>query len=281
MSQQNYDKTLKAHLDEYRRGRLGGVESGVLEKNGVERPYGHILPADLKWLNILEPFRAEVMAYQSTNGLRLQRYFHHLNSAQAFAFNLLIPLAQHAPEKLALILNTPAITALQLEQCADPDERTPVDVQWMTDTSASVYCEVKLSETEFGTTDPTGRHPRRVEETYRPVLERYVSSALWEDKGALFYQFFQVYKNLWLAARSGHESDEVRFLLPVANSTLIEQLQEALNFVGPAIRSRVRILHVEDVLRKLAESPETAWYGRLLEEKYVPTSQPRTGPFPL
>lgn len=279
MSQQSYDKTLKAHLDEYRRGRLGGVESGLFFANGVERPYGHILPADLKWLNILEPFRAEVMQYQTSNSLRLHQYFHHLNSSQAFAFNLFIPLFQHAPQKLALVLNTPAVLALQLEQCADPDERTQVDVQWRTDSASCVYCEVKLSETEFGASDGLGRHQRKLAETYQPVLDRYVSAQLWEDKAARFLQFYQVYRNLWLAARSGHESDEVRFLLPRANSTLIDQLNEALALVGPALRSRTRIIHVEEVLRQLAESPETGWYGRLLEEKYVATSQPRSGPF--
>jgi hypothetical protein len=280
LSQQSYDKILKSHLDDYRRGRLGGVESGVFVKNGVERPYGHILPADLKWLNILEPFRSEVMQYQIANSLRLHHYFHHLNSSQAFAFNLFIPLSQHAPQRLATVLNTQAILSLRLEHCADPGERTQVDVQWMTDSSTCVYCEVKLSESEFGTTDGTGRHPRKLEETYRPALDRYVSDQLWEDKGARFYQFYQVYRNLWLAARNGHESDEVRFLLPAANSALMAQLNEALTYVGSGLRSRIRIIHVEEALRQLAETAETAWYGRLLEEKYVPSSQPRTGPFP-
>jgi hypothetical protein len=281
LSQQSYDKTLKSHLDDYRRGRLGGVESGMFEKNGVERPYGHILPKDLQWLNILEPFRLEVMQYQAANSLRLHRYFHHLNSSQAFAFNLFIPLAQHAPQKLAAALKTPAVLCLQLEQCVEPLERTQVDAHWMTDDSSCVYCEVKLSESEFGTTDGTGRHSRKLEETYRPVLEGRVSDQLWEDKGARFYQFYQVYRNLWLAARNGHETDQVRFLLPAANTALVAQLNEALTLVGSALRSRTRIIYVEEVLRQLAESPDTAWYGRLLEEKYVPTSQPRTGPFPL
>src|SRR5436309_1087661 len=92
---------------------------------GVASPVG----AGLQWLNILEPFRAEVMQYQTSNALRLHPYFHHLNSSQAFAFNLFIPLFQHAPEKLAKVLSTPAVTSLQLEQCADPDERTQIDVQ--------------------------------------------------------------------------------------------------------------------------------------------------------
>jgi hypothetical protein len=279
LSLQTYEKTLKDHLDEYRRGRLGGVESGTLLANGVERPYGHILPTKLQWLNILEPFRAEVMQYQTSNALRLHRYFHHLNSSQALTFNLFIPLFQHAPEKLAKALNTPAVLAMQLEQCADPDDRTQIDVQWMVDERTTIYCEVKLAELEFGTTEGAGRHSRKLEETYRPVLDRYVSAQVWDDKGDRFYKFQDVYQHLWFAARSGHETDEVRFLLPRANETLLDQYHEAMSLVGPALKSRTRLVYVEDVLRQLARSPATAWYGRLLEEKYVPTSQPDAGPF--
>jgi hypothetical protein len=166
-----------------------------------------------------------------------------------------------------------------LEQSADPDERTLIDVQWMLDDRSCVYCEVKLSESEFGTTEGAGRHSRKLEETYRPVLERYVSEQIWDDKGARFYQFQEVYQHLWLAARSGHETDEVRFMLPRANDTLIEQYHEAMGLVGPALKSRTRLIYVEEVLRQLARSHDTAWYGRLLEEKYVPTSQPDAGPF--
>ena len=121
--------------------------------------------------------------------------------------------------------------------------------------------------------------PRKLEESYRPVLERYVSASLWDEKGARFYEFYHVYQNLWLAARSGREHDEVRFLLPRANETLVEKFNEAMSLVGPALRARTRTIYVEDVLRHLAGNPETAWYGRLLEEKYVPTSQAGAGPF--
>lgn len=57
-----------------------------------------------------------------------------------------------------------------------------------------------------------------------------------KTKAPRFYQFYHVYRNLWPAARSGHETDAVRFLLPVANSTLIDQFHEALTLVGPALR---------------------------------------------
>jgi hypothetical protein len=278
--QQSYEQILKRHLEAYRLGRLGGVESGVYESNGTTRPYGHILPTDLKWLNILEPFRLEVKEYQVANGLSLHRYFHHLNSSQAFTFNLFIPLFQHAPEALAAALQTRALKTLQLEYCADPVERTQVDVLWTIDEATQVYCEVKLSESEFGSTDGLGRHQRKLEETYRPMLGKHVSEAIWEANGAIFFKFYQVYRNLWLAARPGRDTDQVRFLLPRANIALSTQLSEALDFVRAGLRSRTQILYIEDVLRQIARLPQTAWYGGMLEEKYVPASDLRSEPFP-
>src|ERR1700744_5267215 len=103
--QQAYEQVLKRHLDAYRLGRLGGVKAGdLINSSGTKRPYGHILPKDLQWLNILEPFRHEIMAYQAARSLNLNNYFHHLDSSQAFAFNLFIPFVQYAPVALASAL---------------------------------------------------------------------------------------------------------------------------------------------------------------------------------
>jgi hypothetical protein len=278
--QQSYEQMLKRHLESYRLGRLGGVKSGELVSNGTTRPYGHILPTDLKWLNILEPFRHEIMEYQVAAGLSLQQYFHHLNSSQALAFNLFIPFFQHARVALATALRTRPIQELHLEYCADPEERTQVDVLWTFDDGTCVYCDAKLSETTFGSVDGLGRYRRKLEETYRPVLEGQLAPAVWEDNGALFFKFYQVYLNLWLAARPGHNADQVRFLLPQANTTLTDQLSEALELVRAGMRSRVQVIYLENVIRHLAERPETAWYGRMLEEKYVPASDLQAEPFP-
>ena len=279
--QQSYEQMFKRHLESYRLGRLGGVKSGELTSNGTTRPYGHILPTDLKWLNILEPFRHEIMEYQLGRSLSLHQYFHHLNSPQAFIFNLFIPLSQHGPVALADALRTRPIQQLHLDHCADPEERTQVDVLWTLDEATCVYCDVKLSEAEFESADGLGRYQRKLEETYRPVLENHLDASAWESNGALFFKFYQIYRNIWLAARPGRTSDQVRFLLPRANTALGLQLSEALDLVRAGLRSRIQILYVEDVLRHLSERPETAWYGRMLEEKYVPGSDLQAEPFPV
>ena len=54
----------------------------------VERE--HILDGD-KWLNIPSGAREQVRVHVEAKGIKLHRYFHHLNSSQAFALALFVP----------------------------------------------------------------------------------------------------------------------------------------------------------------------------------------------
>lgn len=83
-----YQSVLQRHLAGYAKSRLGVFEEGTYEG----RSYPHVLPSRLRFLNILEPIRAEMQQYLEKNPqIKLHRYFHHLNSSQAFAFNLFFP----------------------------------------------------------------------------------------------------------------------------------------------------------------------------------------------
>jgi len=87
-----YSKTLQKNLTRYKHDRLGVKEAGVYLHQGKEIRCGHILPRELKWLNLLESHRAEIRAYLAAHkDVKLHKYFHHLNSSQAFALNLFYP----------------------------------------------------------------------------------------------------------------------------------------------------------------------------------------------
>ena len=86
----SYQTALKKHLAEYKANRLGVREAGVYRKTG--RAYQHLLPSNLRYLNLLESIRAEFREYLRHNpAIRLHPDFHHLNSSQALAFNLFFP----------------------------------------------------------------------------------------------------------------------------------------------------------------------------------------------
>lgn len=273
MRSRTYQRGLEAHLTAYKLTRLGVSEKGTYTFRGRSLEYGHILPKHLAWLNVPEPFRTEIRDYVTRKRIKLHKYFHHLNSSQAFAFALFVPYLTVAPQVLAAALVTRTIQEWDLERIVDSSEGTNVDAWWRSEDRSETYCEVKLSETAFGAADDDYRHRRKLTAIYGPGLRPYVQSGLLEP--GPFLENYQILRNLWLACRKGHESDRVTFLLPRANAKPNAQLKLVLDSVHPSLRARVDVLHIEDVLADLTTEStdyDLRWYAKLLTEKYLPTS---------
>jgi len=272
MTKKTYQKKLEEHLTDYKVHRLGIKEEGTFIFRGIARKYGHILPKPLAWLNIPEPFRKEVMEYVvGSDHIETHKYFHHLNSSQALAFAVFLPYLTRAPRVLARAIGASGFGAWDFERVPEPDEGTNVDVWWTSKGGTNTYCEVKLSEREFGGASDDERHHRKLERTYAPILTGLVAESLLEPKA--FLANYQILRNLWLAARGGHDRDNVVFLMPAANSGPAKQLKAVLSKVDPSLRSRVRIVHLERLLEALAADRAAnglGWYARMLQEKYVP-----------
>jgi hypothetical protein len=87
-----YQARLNAHLAAYRRDKLGVLQAGSFEYRGRTIRREHVLPEEHEWLNILPPALLYVQAHLAANPrVKRHRYFHHLNSSQAFAWNLFLP----------------------------------------------------------------------------------------------------------------------------------------------------------------------------------------------
>lgn len=268
----SFAATLNRHLATYKTARLGVRESGIFMHNGNEVRHGHILPRELRWLNILEPFRAEVRQYvEARDEQKLHKYFHHLNSSQAFALNLFFPFfafGHSACLLRAMGLQGEAAT-WHPEYVVAPDEGTNVDVSWRGTDGNWAYCEVKLSEAAFGGAKDDKRHQEKLETIYRPVLSAYCPEDLL--KPPAFFANYQVFRNLWLAARDPGAS--VVFLLPRHNAALWGRLQAVTTAVSAELAKRVHVVATEDVLVALASArttpPRLAWYAEQLAEKYL------------
>lgn len=270
-----YTKELQSHLTSYKHSRLGVREAGIFLHRGVELRCGHILPKELKWLNILEPCRKEVHRYIGAHpDIRLHKFFHHLNSSQAFALNLFFPYFEggHAASS-ALIrsLGTKGTASSWMpEHLPDADEGTNVDISWQSEQGGWTHCEVKLSEAEFGKAKHDPRHLKKLKEIYGPVLQPYCPATMLEP--AIFFGYYQILRNVWLAARDPAAS--VVFLLPRHNEPLWKPLDEVVSSLEPSLRKRIHFAAMEDVLEKLTKDkscpPRLSWYAELLSEKYVP-----------
>lgn len=269
-----YAKELHRHLAAYKASRLGVKEAGVFIHKGKEVRHGHILPKDLKWLNILEPFRAEVREFVEAHPeIRLHKYFHHLNSSQALALNLFFPLFEGGTSSrlLRALGIKGSVKRWQPELVPDANEGTNVDIAWQDQNDAWTYCEVKLSEQEFGLAKGDQRHHAKLADIYGPVLGPHCSAELLEPQR--FFANYQILRNVWLAARE--TSSTVVFLLPSQNEALWRPLVEVKASLKPALAKRVHVAGMEHVLHELASDrslqPRFAWYAELLAEKYVPS----------
>lgn len=268
-----YAQVLQHHLAAYKSARLGVKEAGTFVHSGRELHHAHILPKDLRWLNLLEPIRTEVREYLERHpGVKLHKYFHHLNSSQAFALNLFFPYFEQR-ESVALLramgLRGEA-AGWQPEYIVDATEGTNVDVMWYDAHGARTFCEVKLSEQEFGIAKNDRRHQQKLDEIYRPALIGQCAPELLEPQA--FFSRYQLLRNVWLAAKDPEAS--VVFLLPRANSALWPQLVPFIEQLAPPLARRVHAVAIEDVLSALASSkhtpPRLGWYALLLQEKYGP-----------
>jgi hypothetical protein len=266
-----FSQSFHSHLAEYKARCLGVSEEGIFLYRGKPVPRAHILPKELQWLNILEPCRAEVQAYLAANpAIKLHKYFHHLNSSQAFAFNLFYPFFEMGgTTQLLNALGLPGtVSHWQPELVPNAEEGTNVDVAWQGSDGAWTYCEVKLTEAEFGAAIDDERHREKLSKIYRPILDGHCDPSLLEPDG--FFCNYQILRNLWLVARQPDAS--LVFLLPKGNAALWVALRAVLGRIGPTISGRISAVGIEDVLLALRADetlpPQLTTQAELLFEKY-------------
>lgn len=265
-----FAQRLNAQLASYKSKWLGELKPGKFVYRGEEREYEHILPREQKWLNLLQPFRHDIQQYlEDRPSIKLHRYFHHLNSSQAFALNLFLPYFEKggAPQLLAAMGSTGKFLSWEPECIVDAAEGTNVDVAWLSG-GVRTFCEVKLSEQEFGTAKNDEAHRDKLQRIYKPILAGACKPELLEPEN--FFRNYQLFRNVWLIARE--PGSQLVFFAPRANTKLWRQLTAFLDLLAGTLATRVRAVAVEDAINMLAVSaqlPGLYGYAELLREKYV------------
>lgn len=271
-----FKERLLGHLAVYRRDVLGVETPGTFRHRGKDLSVAHILPRDQIWLNIPEGSRSQVRTYVESNGIKLHRYFHHLNSSQAFALSLFVPFFD-GPESAARALlralgQEGGLQEWRAEAVPSKEEGTNLDAWWKSDSGRETFCEVKLTESEFGTAKSDAAHLKKLAGIYRPRLSPFVDRDWLEPER--FFAAYQIMRNLWCAA--GSDSARAVFLYPREHVALTKALQPVLDALAPALRERVSVVAIEDVLVRLqADSslpPPLTAYADTLAGKYVPAS---------
>lgn len=246
-----YVDRVKSHLTEYRRTQLG------LEQKGTWRgkPYGHILPRELRCLNLMETIRAELCQYIQESGIRLNQYFHHLNSSQAACVNLFWPLLNRANSDIlvkSLGIGPGEVTYWEFEKVMDWKEKTNFDLYLELNSGAKTFIEFKYAEEEFGRAKDDGQHRQKLKDIYEPALRDFVSpDYLKKEK---FFANYQLLRNLiYIDPERG---DKVIFLVPRANEKIVGKLHKVIEsaILDASLRSSVKIRYLEDVVSNAYES---------------------------
>lgn len=250
----SYQDKLKRHLADYKWRHLGISAPGVFKYRGREVWEDHILPLVDADRNILEEAEPEVHRFLADHPGKRHQYFHHLNSSQAFAFNLFFPYFTGGPEAASTLLRALGQEVLldnwEPEAVPKIHEGSNIDVLWTTMDGAQTFCEVKLSEADFGKAADDARHRAKLKEIYGPVLAMHL--ALGRLERMAFFEAYQFNRNVWHMVQADH--NRLIFLLPRANDVLWKQLQELLLGVVPRTRERISAVAIEDIIAKLGET---------------------------
>jgi hypothetical protein len=266
-----YQDDLKKHLADYKRMCLGIDEPGVFQYRGRDVPQDHILPLSEASRNLLEEAQPILKKYGSK--LALHKYFHHLNSSQAFAFNLFFPYFDGTTESASALLRAlgcPGTLAIwEVEQVPDRLEESNIDVVWRTTDGAQTFCEVKLSEAEFGKAADDLRHRTKFSNIYHQKLAPHLQANRLEMRA--FLDAYQFNRNVWHMVHD--DRSRLIFLLPRANAGLWASLKELLSGVVAGTRERISAVATEDVIASLSADercPDTLRaYARKLKQKYL------------
>lgn len=251
MSSTPYKDRLLRHLATYRRDVLGIPEAGTFRYRGRAVAVEHILPKDLPWLGIPSEVREQVRRYAETHSIKRHRYFHHLNSSQAFALSLFVPFFEGGPRASNALLRAVGVAEEFCEWKAEhvplPDEGTNLDAWWRTASGAQFFREVKLTESEFGAATLNDARLDKLERLYEPRLRAHVPAARLQAEA--FFAAYQIFRNLWYAAEASDRY--VVFLFPRQHTALTETLATVLREIRGSLRDRIIVAYSEDVLARL------------------------------
>jgi hypothetical protein len=235
-----------AHLAEYKRSVLNVAADGIWSRTG--KPYAHILPTAVREWNIVEAIRTDCFAHERIRSVKLHRDFHHLNSSQAFAFNLFFPLLgipEAPPHVLLAALGFPgqALVDWRFEAVPVPEEGTNFDLMLHL-TDARVHVEVKLTEREFGIARGSALQLAKRENFYLQRLRGKVDPALLQPDQ--FFRNYQLLRNMSYASESG---DHVLFVLPHANAGLATTAERFVSQqIAQTLRPFVRVVYAEKLI---------------------------------
>jgi Leucine-rich repeat (LRR) protein len=288
-----YSTKVKRHMAEYKKERLQIIEDGIFKQN--KKHYKHILPENLKELNIIETFRKEFWEYSFMNeDIKLHRDFHHLNSSQAMCFNLFFPLIneyvishQHRNYDFVkcfldciledFIYHFKGLTDIDFlipiqfnfEKVLDKKEQTNFDFFLEFKNNVKILFEIKYTEERYGTAKNSKSHEDKFNKIYKPKLIDKI-----QPEYCSFNENFR--KNYQIIRNLSYIDDKtyVVFLYPRKNENIKNRSKIIMEeIILPKYQNHIKILFLEDIVENLIggkySSAKIHTHYQMFKEKYL------------
>lgn len=235
-------------LAQYKVDVLRVQEDGVFHYRGRDIRKSHILPIDLRDMNILERYRAQFWSSDSAK-IQLHQFFHHLNSSQALCINLFYPLAaENALDSFLKFLGmSPEVATRAIFEKESEIEvaarRTSFDFYVQLASARGIFVEVKYTEDGFARAKSDGEHRDKFRTTYLPLIEDSTFLVRECQEETLFLRHYQVLRNLVHIS----ETDRVVLLFPSANTVVAKEAAYARDhLLTDSGRARFTIVYLEE-----------------------------------
>ena len=274
-----YRDRMLGHLAKYKRTVLKVDADGIWYRNG--RSYPHILPRERRELNLLHPVRSRWMRHVAEKQIKLHSDFHHLNSSQAFAFNLFFPLLNSSSNTQWALLQalglSGRIVEWEFESVPDSKEGTNFDLWLDLELGGQAFFEVKLTEPDFGSAPNDASHREKRRNIYNARLaSRGVNPSLADSA---FFKCYQLFRNFCYA--DPHTQSTVLLVVPRENEKVRDDANEFIEaFVSPAYRLAMRVVYIEDLVSRLRADSAVDTEGQAaleaLAAKYMLTYERRS-----
>lgn len=248
---------IEKHLEDYKNSELKISECG--EWWGNHKKYGHILPIEKKFENIIN-YKNKIDSLLNEKDLHLG--FHHLNSSQALALNLFGPLV--VENKFSIINNRISDNSKGIFEFVESSkEGTHFDF-YIQNSTDNFYFEVKYMEKDFGIADADEKHQQKYVEIYKNKLEQ-ITQIDENDLGNDFYKQYQLWRNI-IYAKNGY----VFFVLPRFRDDLIKKVEAAKDKIkNEEIKNRVDVLIIDDLIKRCKEDDRFKEHYTKFEKKYL------------
>jgi len=239
MNRVDKDK-IYSHLAHYKDNVLKIKENGIDLRYKKEHAY--ILPIALKSKNLISSdYEIDLLKCVLNYKNNLHNGFHHLNSSQALAFNLFVPLMVEGFSRCIYqcINEHYDFIAYEFEHIEDKSEYTNFDF-FIRGINTNKYFEIKYTEDKFGSCKNDDEHINKYKNIYKEKLSGIVDISFDE-----FSSEYQLWRNI-IYSRNG----VVVFVYPSFRSDLDESVLKAISKMNK-YKENIKILHIESLLAKI------------------------------